>query len=70
MLVPGRSGALGAILEVKAGTRDASGRVQDVVVVHQFGQETIPGIELRRLLGYRDLRSAYFDIHVKKSISR
>lgn len=59
---------LGAILDVKAASRDASGRVQDILVVHEFGQETIPATELRRLLGYRDLRSTYFDIHVKKSI--
>lgn len=61
---------LGTLLAVKAGRRSASGRLQDVVIVYDGGQETIPAAELRRLLGYREMRSTYFDIRVKKSVAQ
>lgn len=58
---------LGTILAVKAASRAATGRVQQIVISYDGGQETIASVELRRLLGYREMRSTMFDMHVKKT---
>lgn len=64
----GSRSTLGKVLEVRLGKRAASGRAEEIVVVREGGDEKLAGTELRRLLGYRDLRSTFFDIKVKKSV--
>lgn len=64
-----RSGqVIGPVLAVQAARKDPSGRVEEFVVTDSAGRHSVPGVELRRLLGYRDLRSTFFDVQVKKSI--
>ncbi|MBM3461469.1 MAG: SpoIID/LytB domain-containing protein [Armatimonadetes bacterium] len=64
-----RSGAsIGPVLAVHASKRSGSGRVEEFTVVHSGGRQVLPGVELRRLLGYRELRSTRFDIAVTRSI--
>jgi stage II sporulation protein D len=58
---------MGTVLAVKPKTRDQSGRVVDFEFSTTNGDVVVPGIDLRRMLGYRDLRSTLFDVAVKKT---
>ena len=57
-----------AILQVLPSKRNASGRVSEVVLVTTGGRQAVAGVDLRRLLGYRDVRSTWFDIQVRKTM--
>ena len=57
-----------SLLQIAPAKRNASGRVSEVVLVSTGGRQAIAGIDLRRLLGYRDVRSTWFDIQVRKSV--
>ena len=57
-----------SILHITPGKRNSSGRVSEVVLVSTNGRQAIAGVDLRRLLGYRDVRSTAFDIHVRKTV--
>lgn len=63
-----RASALGKVIDIKLARRGSSGRALDIIVVREGGEEKMAGAELRRLLGYRDLRSTLFDIRVLKSV--
>ena len=64
----GQGTGQGKIIDIKLASRGASGRVEEIVVVREGGEEKVAGTELRRLLGYRDLRSTLFEMRVLKSV--
>lgn len=56
-----------SILQIVPGKRNPSGRVSEVILVSTGGRQAIAGVDLRRLLGYRDVRSTAFDIQIRKT---
>lgn len=59
---------LGKVIDIKLASRGPSGRALEIILAREGGEEKIAGAELRRLLGYRDLRSTLFEIRVLKSV--
>lgn len=57
------SGAIGdELTDVEVVSRTAGGRVASARLVTRHGRRTIPGPELRRLVGYRELPSLDFEV--------
>lgn len=59
---------LGQVLSVETRALDPSGRVGQLAVVAEKGEQVIDGVDLRRVLGYRELRSTRFTVRVAKTI--
>ncbi|HEY3999032.1 MAG TPA: SpoIID/LytB domain-containing protein, partial [Candidatus Xenobia bacterium] len=57
----------GQVVDVKA-EQDDSGRVARLAVISEKGQQIVRGIDLRRVLGYRELRSTRFTIRIARTI--
>ncbi|MHB2016784.1 MAG: SpoIID/LytB domain-containing protein, partial [Candidatus Xenobia bacterium] len=64
----GGMGNLGQLLAIQARDRTASGRVGMLAVVAEKGEQVFRGIDVRRILGYRELRSTRFDVKVERTI--
>ena len=64
----GGMGNLGQLLALEARQRTNSGRVGVLAVIAEKGEQVFRGVDLRRILGYRELRSTRFDIKVERTI--
>jgi stage II sporulation protein D len=57
--------AVGRITGVHAAVEDDSPRNRAIVLAEESGTQEVPATELRRLLGYSELKSTWFDVTMK-----
>jgi stage II sporulation protein D len=58
----------GTLTSLQAVARTPSGRIESVQIKHADGSAVLSGTDLRRLLGYRELRSTLCDLQVTRSV--
>jgi len=57
--------AVGRITGVDVAVEDDSPRNRALVIADESGAQEVPATELRRILGYSDLKSTWFDVRMK-----
>lgn len=58
---------ISGLRDIRAGSRNRSGRLSEVVLVSARGRVTVPAVSLRKALGYSVIKSTNFDVSIVDS---